>query len=78
MIYLIKYQTKMDAVNPDSHFTRSFLAEHPTEPTPEMVRKLVDEESGGDFGERSIEIEPLPECDEEEIKKQPERVRKFI
>lgn len=77
MIYIVKYQTKRDADNPDSHFKKSIFAEHSTEPTPEMVRKLVHEDSGGDFGERSIEIEPLPECDEEEMRKQGMRVRNF-
>jgi hypothetical protein len=77
MIFMVKYLTKRDADIPGSDFKRSFFAEHPTEPTPEMVRKLVDGESGGDFVEGSIEIEPLPERDAEEIKKQPEKVRKF-
>lgn len=77
MVFMIKYQTKKDAVDPHIRFMRSFFAEHSSDPTGEMVRKLVDRVSSGDFDDGSIKIEEWLECDAEEMKRQGIGVHKF-
>jgi hypothetical protein len=77
MIFMIKYQTKKDTGDPNSHFTRSFFAEHPSDPAREMVTKLIGSVSNGDFEESSIEIEEWLNVDLEEMKKLGTPVHKF-
>lgn len=64
---MISYQIKKDAADPQSSFTRSVFAEHLSNPSPEMVRKLVDQVSHGDFDEKTIEIEEWLDFDEKEM-----------
>ncbi len=78
MLFMIKYQTQKDAADPHSYFKRSFLAENPGIPTHEMIKKIVDYISSGDFDANSIEIEELIESNAKEMKKQWKRVHKFI
>lgn len=77
MIFEIKYQTKKDAADPHSHFTRSFFAEHAVLPTSEMVSKLVEGVSRGDFAHESIQIEEIVQSDVDEMKKQRMRIYRF-
>ena len=68
MIFMITYENKKDAADAHSNFTRSFFAEHPSDPSPEMVRKLVDQVSQGNFAEKTIEITEWLEFDAEAMK----------
>ena len=77
MIFLISYQTKRDAADAHSNFTRSFFAEHPNNPSLEMVGKLVDQVSHGDFDGSTIEIEESLDFDAKEMKKQGTNLHKF-
>jgi hypothetical protein len=65
---MIKYQTKKDAADPNNKFTRSFYAEHFGIPSNEMVKKLVEQISKGDFNEKSIEIQEILGFDPKKIK----------
>ncbi len=77
MIFMIKYQTKEDAADPHSHFTTSFFAEHSSKPTHEMVKKLVDQVSGGHFEEKTIVIEEWLGFDAEQMKRYGLRPHRF-
>ena len=77
MIFIITYQNKKDSADTDSNFTRSFFADHQSDPSPEMVRKLVDLVSHGDFGENTIKVKEWLEFDAEAMRKQGVKLHKF-
>ena len=68
MIYILKCESKAD--NPSCKFIRSFFAECEKRPRREQAAKLLNQITGGDFLEGTIEIQELPDFDAEEVKSQ--------
>ncbi len=62
MAFMIKYQTKEDAENPHSRFTRSFFVVSKAQPEREKVIGLVGQDSQGDFAPETVVIEEEDEC----------------
>ncbi len=69
MVYVVKYRPKNEAKEPESKVARTVFAECDGKPSREKAAKLLNEVTGGDFLEDTIQIQELPSFDPAEVRR---------
>lgn len=67
MVFLISYRNQPHSSNPRSILRKKIFAVHGENPSAEDIVKLVRRVSNGDCAEATIEHEPCPGFDPEEL-----------
>jgi hypothetical protein len=63
MLFVVSYRKK----HASSKSRKSFFAEHDEQPSQEQVQALVNSVSGGNFAEKTIELQKCPGFDTDEL-----------
>ena len=70
MVYVVKFRPKGDSKNPRPRFARTLFAECDGKPSREKAATLLNNITGGDFLEDTIQIQELRAFDPAEVRSQ--------